>query len=130
MSTVSDPQELERVEAELRAVRISEASQHAILANTRGLMRAKPERQRQPWKNWSRKETNMAMYEQLVARGGQAEVSKQLEVQDKSTTFRIVEPAVMPSSPVSPNRVKIMLMGIVAGFAGGFSPAFAHRLLR
>jgi hypothetical protein len=60
------------------------------------------------------------LYEQLVAKGGQAEVSKQLEVQDKSTTLRIVEPAVMPIKPVSPNRIKIMLFGIVAGFAAGF----------
>jgi polysaccharide biosynthesis transport protein len=119
-STVSDPQELERVEAELRAVRISEESQRALLANTRGLMRESPSARATLEKLLQEKNKYGNLYEQLVARGGQAEVSKQLEVQDKSTTLRIVEPAVMPIKPVSPNRIKIMLIGIVAGFAAGF----------
>ena len=50
----------------------------------------------------------------------QSEVSKQMEVQDKCATFRIVDPAILPTKPVSPNRVKIILLGIFAGFAGAF----------
>jgi polysaccharide chain length determinant protein (PEP-CTERM system associated) len=119
-STVSDPQELERVEAELQAVRSSEQSQRALLANTRGLMRESPSARATLEKLLQEKNRYANLYEQLVAKGGQAEVSKQLEVQDKSTTLRIVEPAVMPIKPVSPNRIKIMLFGIVAGFATGF----------
>jgi hypothetical protein len=60
-----------------------------------------------------------ALYEQLVARQGQSEVSQQMEVQDKSSTFRIVDPAVMPIKPVSPDRVRIILMGIIGGIAVG-----------
>jgi hypothetical protein len=55
----------------------------------------------------------------MLARQGQSEVSKQMEVQDKTTVFRIVDPAILPFKPVSPNRVKIILMGILAGIAGG-----------
>jgi hypothetical protein len=43
-----------------------------------------------------------------------------MEVQDKTTTFRIVDAAVLPNSPASPNRLKIMLLGIVGGIAVGF----------
>ena len=61
------------------------------------------------------------IYDQLFARHGQSEVSKQMEVQDKSTTFRIVDPAVLPvNTKISPNRLKIMLMGIIGGIAGSF----------
>jgi hypothetical protein len=60
------------------------------------------------------------MYEQLMARQGQSEVSKQMAVQDKSTTFRIVDPAVLPIRPIFPNRVMFILMGIAAGIAAGF----------
>lgn len=59
------------------------------------------------------------IYEELVAKLGQSEVSKQMEIQDKSSTFRIVDPAMVSSEPVSPNRLRIMLMGIIAGLAGG-----------
>jgi polysaccharide chain length determinant protein (PEP-CTERM system associated) len=41
-TSVADPQELARVEAELSAVRASEASQRSIIANSRGLMHANP----------------------------------------------------------------------------------------
>jgi polysaccharide biosynthesis transport protein len=60
-----------------------------------------------------------ALYEQLVNRQGQSEISKQLEVQDKATTFRIIDPAVAPARPISPDRVKMILMGILAGLAAG-----------
>jgi hypothetical protein len=33
--------------------------------------------------------------------------------------FKIAEPAILPAKPVSPDRVKVILMGILAGLAGG-----------
>jgi polysaccharide chain length determinant protein (PEP-CTERM system associated) len=59
------------------------------------------------------------IYENLLSRLGQAEVSEQMELEDKGTTFRIVDPAVLPIKPVSPDRVKYILIGIIAGLAGG-----------
>ena len=73
------------------------------------------ERERNTYKN---------IYDQLVLRLGQSEVSKQMEVQDKAATFRIVDPAILPTRPVSPNRIRIMLLGIAAGIAGGFGIVF------
>ncbi len=55
----------------------------------------------------------------MLSRQGQSEVSKQMEVQDKSTVFRVVDPAVLPIKPVSPNRKKLILLGILAGIGGG-----------
>lgn len=119
-SGVMEPAELARVEAELGGIRMSEASQRAILARARGLMSANPSARTSVEKLEQERNTYREMYEQMVARHGQAEFSKQMEVQDKSTTFRIVEPAMMPPSPVSPNRMRIILIGIAAGLAVGF----------
>ncbi len=58
------------------------------------------------------------IYEQLILRLGQSEVSKQMEIQDNGSTFRIVDPAILPVTPVSPNRIKIILLGIFTGFLG------------
>jgi succinoglycan biosynthesis transport protein ExoP len=66
------------------------------------------------------RDTYKKIYEELVANLGKSEVSTQVEVQDKAGTFRIIDPAVLPIKPASPNRVKIMLLGFVAGIAGGF----------
>jgi hypothetical protein len=65
------------------------------------------------------KQSQKNLYESMLGRQGQSEVSKQMEVQDKSTVFRVVDPAVLPIKPVSPNRIKLILLGILAGIGGG-----------
>ena len=115
-----DTQELEKIEAELRMVRTSENNQRAHLSNIGGLSRANPAARAELEKLEQERNGYRTMYDQLMARHGQAEVSKQMEVQDKTTTFKIIEPAVLPVAPISPNRVRIILMGIAAGLAGGF----------
>jgi len=116
---VHDSPELERVEAELRAVRSSEESLRSHISSSRGLMRANPGVRTELEKLERERNSYRTMFDQMMARQGQAEVSKQMEVQDKATTFRIVEPAKIPGNPISPNRVRIILMGIVAGLAVG-----------
>ncbi len=116
---VADPHELARIEAEINAVRMSEARQRATIATNRGPARENPIVRSELDKLEQERHNYQTLYDQLVARSNQAEVSKQMEVQDKSTTFKILEPAVMPAYPISPNRVRIILMGIAAGIAAG-----------
>lgn len=67
-----------------------------------------------------RKRDNEAIiYEKLVARYGQSEVSKEMELQDKSMSFRVLDPAVVPTIHSSPNRPLIILAGIVLGIGLG-----------
>lgn len=119
-NAVADPGELARVEAELSAVRMSESTQRAIIGNSRVLMRQSPSARAELARLEQEKADTRRIYEQLTARYSQAEVSKQMEVQDKATTYRIVEPATMPLYPASPNRMLIILGGIFVGLAGGF----------
>jgi polysaccharide chain length determinant protein (PEP-CTERM system associated) len=64
------------------------------------------------------------IYENILQRVGISEVSKDMEVADKSTTFRIVDPAILPTSPVGVQRILLMLAGICAGFAAGLGTIF------
>lgn len=59
------------------------------------------------------------IYDQLLLRLGQSEVSKQMEIGDKTTNFRIVDPAVLPENPVSPDMVKMILLAILVGLGAG-----------
>jgi uncharacterized protein involved in exopolysaccharide biosynthesis len=67
------------------------------------------------------RESTKTIYEQLAAAYGKSELNTQAELQDKAGTFRIIDPAVLPVKPVSPNRIKIILLGIIAGIAGAFA---------
>ncbi len=52
-----------------------------------------------------------------------------MEVEDKSASFRIVDPAVVPIKPVSPDRVKLILAGIFLGIIGGFGGVLLRETL-
>jgi len=64
------------------------------------------------------------IYDQLMVRLGQSELSKQMEIQDKAATFRIIESAVLPVIPSSPNRPMIMVAGMFFGVAVAFGLIF------
>jgi len=115
-----DPNELAKIDAEIAAIKVSEDGMRRYIATNQALLRNIPSAKAGLDKLELEKNNQKNIYDQLFARHGQSEVSKQMEVQDKSTTFRIVDPAALPSVPISPNRLAIMLMGIVAGLAGSF----------
>ncbi len=71
------------------------------------------------------RDTYKNTYDQLVLRYGKSELSKQMEIQDKVDAFRIVDAAILPERPVSPNRVAILLMSLLAALGAGFGVIYA-----
>ena len=63
--------------------------------------------------------TYQTLYKQMLAKLGQAEVNEQVEAQNKGETYKIIERAVLPRRPVSPNRVMLILLGIFGGIGAG-----------
>ena len=116
----ADPQEMGKLDTEIAAIKLSENSLRRYISTNQNLLKQLPSAKAGLEKLELEKSNQKNIYDQLFARHGQSEVSKQMEVQDKSTTFRIVDPAVQPDKPASPNRLKIMLMGIIGGLAGSF----------
>jgi len=115
----TDSPEYDRIASELRALRQAESNLRANIAKNRGLLQSIPAAKAALEDLEREKNSQKALYETMVARQGQSEVSKQMEVQDKSTVFRVVDPAVLPIKPASPNRIKLILLGILAGIGGG-----------
>jgi hypothetical protein len=77
-----------------------------------------------------KKENETLIYSQLVTRYGQSEVSKQMEMENKSMNFRVVDPAVLPDTAVSPQRVSIMLLSVLAGIGIGIAVIMVPYLMR
>lgn len=59
------------------------------------------------------------VYNELLGRMSQSEVSKQMEIGNKAATFRIVDAAMLPEVPVSPNMMKMFLLAVVGGLGCG-----------
>jgi polysaccharide chain length determinant protein (PEP-CTERM system associated) len=65
-----------------------------------------------------------SIYDELLDRMGQSEVSKQMEIGNKASTFRIVDPAILPETPISPNMLRMLLLSLVVGLGSGFGLVF------
>lgn len=118
-TALPDSEEAGRVQAELSAVKMSEASLQRYIGMNQALLKGIPTAKAGLEKLEMEKQSRKELYDKLLARQGQSEMSQQMEVQDKTTTFRIIDPAVIPAFPASPNRVKVILLGILAGLAAG-----------
>lgn len=112
--------EMEKISMELNSLRGTENNLRRFIASKQSLLRSIPDARTGLDELERDRNSQKYLYEQLVARYGQSEVAKQMEVQDKTTTFRIVDPAVLPTRPFSPQRVKIILLGIVGGLVASF----------
>jgi len=65
----------------------------------------------------------LVRYQQTKAKQMQADIAKQLETESKGERFTLIEPAIMPERPVSPNRPAIIFLGFI--LALGSSLGFA-----
>lgn len=118
-SAVHSP-EVEKISMEISSLRDIERDQRRFIASKQSQLKSIPAARSGLDELDRERNSQKYIYEQLVARYGQSEVSKQVEVQDKSTTFRIVDPAILPTKPISPQRVKMILLGIVGGLVASF----------
>src|SRR4030067_1525874 len=112
-------EELFRSDSEIDSLKAKQATLNNRLKKSESEMQNIPKEKKDLSDLERDRNTYQKIYEQLLSRLGQSEVSEQMEVQDKGTTFRIVDPAILPTRPVSPNRVLLILIGIVAGAAAG-----------
>lgn len=115
--------EYARLDSELMALRTAETNLSNNIARNHSLLQSIPAAKATLDSLEREKSAQKTLYEAMLSRQGQSEVSKQMEVQDKSTVFRVVDPAVLPFKPVSPDRVKIIVLGIMAGIGGGLGLA-------
>ena len=111
-------------EAEINALNAKGNYLNGLIRNKEKELRDIPESKKVLGNLGKERDSFKNVYEQLLVRLGQSEVSKQMEIEDKATTFRIIEPAILPTIPVSPNIKMLILAGIGIGFLGGFGTIF------
>jgi len=81
-------------------------------------------REQEEWSRLQRdRNVYQRVYDDLLQKLENARVSKNLELADKSTTYRIVDPPLLPRIPVKPNRVILILAGFAIGISAGVGAA-------
>ena len=65
------------------------------------------------------RDNTQAKYNDLMRKHMEAKVAQGLEKEQKGERFTLIEPARLPETPYKPNRLAIMLIGIVLGIGAG-----------
>ena len=121
-------QNLEQQHLENEAqIQANEARQRQLITMLRAReneMRNIPESKRRLMELENVRDSQKALYNKLLERQEQSDIGKNMEVNDKTTTFRVIDPAIFPVKPASPNRIKLFLTGIFLGLAGGLGGVF------
>jgi len=63
-------------------------------------------------------------YQDLLAKSLESQLSENMERKQKAEQFQVVDPANLPKIPERPNRVRILLLGLLGGLAAGFGLVF------
>ncbi len=69
-------------------------------------------------------------YEQLVARRDSAELTVDLDTAGSMADFRLIDPPRASNTPVAPNRLMLLPLGLLLAIAGGLFAAFAASQIR
>ena len=76
---------------------------------------------------WSRLQRDrnvyQKIYDDLLQKLENARVSMNMELADKSTTYRVVDTPLLPRIPVKPNRIILIFAGLAVGIAAGVGAA-------
>lgn len=69
-------------------------------------------------------ENSVTRYRKIKEKQMKADVSKQLESESKGERFTLMDPAIVPQKPISPNRPGIIFLGLILALGSGFGFAF------
>jgi len=110
-------QRLLEVQSELSEAQSKKQNAQQLISKREKELREIPEAKKQLNVLLQERNSYQKVYQDLLGRMGQSEVSKQMEIGNKTATFRIVDPAIFPEIPVSPNLKKMLILAFAAGLA-------------
>ncbi len=106
-------QSLSQVDAELRSLKEEEKNLRASMAAYQARVENTPKRDLE-FQELSRDyDSTKELYRTLLKRYEEAQLSESLEQRQKGEQFRILEEAVTPTVPFSPNRARLLVVGLV-----------------
>ena len=123
-------EELARTDAEIESLRARLAELQRQQQDAQVILGRMPKEQEE----WSKLQRNRSVYQRiyddLLQKHESARVSKDLEITDKTGSFKVVDPAILPLLPAKPNRVMMILAGLILGIASGIGAALGLEFMK
>ena len=113
--------ERDQIEQRLTAAQAEETRLRGVAADYQKRLDAVPERESEMVDLTRDYGTLQSLYTNLLAKKEESTISANLERRQIGEQFKILDQAVLPERPISPNRQRINLMGMGAGLALGFA---------
>jgi len=108
-------QQLDEANVEARATAEEIAALNRQIAAYQRRIENTPRREQELAQITREYETTRELFRSLLAKRGEAGIAAELEQQQKGEQFRIIERATLPERPVGPNRLRLLLVGLVLG---------------
>jgi polysaccharide chain length determinant protein (PEP-CTERM system associated) len=122
-------QALAHGESELSSLRQQEAVLRSTIAEYEARVENAPRRQHEIEQISRGYDLVKERYQTLLKRYEDAQLAAKLEQGQATEQFRVLDPAIPPTQPAAPDRLWLMIMGIVAAFASAIAAVVAAERL-
>jgi polysaccharide chain length determinant protein (PEP-CTERM system associated) len=107
---------MEALDAELVKLREEEAGIRSAIGGFEQRLESSPQRMQEYQsitRDWS---ASKDLYDSLMKRYDEAQLTESMETGQAGERFRVLEPALPPEGPAAPNRIRLLIMGLLLAF--------------
>jgi polysaccharide chain length determinant protein (PEP-CTERM system associated) len=123
LPTVARRKSIQGLGDELEKLKTEEANLRENIANVEKRLEDVPAREQEFGRITRDYQGSKDLYDSLLKRYKEAQVGESMEVDRQGEHFRILEAALPPSSPVAPNRLRLLAVGLLMAIAAGLGAA-------
>jgi succinoglycan biosynthesis transport protein ExoP len=108
---------IESLDGELAKLKSEEAAIRGTIASFEQRLEGAPEREQEFALVTRDRQAAKDLYDSLLKRYDEAQLTTSMETDRQGERFRVLEPALPPEGPSAPNRIRLILMGLLLAFA-------------
>lgn len=121
--------QLKSTESDIRALSSRSAEMREKIAKFEKAISAGPEVEKKYTELMRDLDTNTRKFQEIRAKQMEAELGQNLETERKGERYSLIQPPILPDDPVKPNRIIILLIGIIlSGLAAAATAGVAEML--
>ena len=108
---------IESLDGELTKLKQEETAIRATIGSFEQRLEGAPEREQEFALITRDRQASKDLYDSLLKRYDEASLAASMETDRQGERFRVLEPALPPEGPAAPNRIRLILMGILLALA-------------